>query len=394
MLLRILVLVYLSFSPWLTRASGPPVLIGFDGEFGLTNSTSAQAIERGILIAIDEINRAGGVLGGRQLELISRDNRSVTARGIRNLKDFAVMPGMVAMFVGRFSPVALEYVDLAHDLKMILLDPWAAADAITNNGHLPNFAFRVSLKDSLAMPTILRHALSKDARRIGLLLPNTSWGRSNLDAANQYFLQSQEPHSVGIEWYQWGDQSMLERYQALRTAGAEAIAFVANDSEAVILCREVAALPEDQRIPIISHWGVTGGNFASLVKSDLDKIDFSVVQTFSFFLSDPQMVNRVMEVYQRLFGISRPEEVESPVGVGHAYDLTHLLAQAIQSAGTVERSAVRDALEQVSNYRGLVKHFTQPFTPTNHDALGIEDIFMARYRSSDGAIIPITKKLH
>ena len=162
----------------------------------------------------------------------------------------------------------------------------------------------------------------------------------------------------------------------------------------MILCREVAALPEDQRIPIISHWGVTGGNFASLVKSDLDKIDFSVVQTFSFFLSDPQMVNRVMEVYQRLFGISRPEEVESPVGVGHAYDLTHLLAQAIQSAGTVERSAVRDALEQVSNYRGLVKHFTQPFTPTNHDALGIEDIFMARYRSSDGAIIPITKKLH
>ncbi|HRX70556.1 MAG TPA: hypothetical protein P5329_05195, partial [Candidatus Competibacteraceae bacterium] len=86
-----------------------PIYLGFDGEFGVEQSTSAQAIERGILIAIDEINRAGGVLGGRPLRLISKDNRAVTARGVKNLKEFAKMPDLVAMFVGRFSPVVLEY---------------------------------------------------------------------------------------------------------------------------------------------------------------------------------------------------------------------------------------------------------------------------------------------
>lgn len=391
MIMRLFLLICLSCSPLMLRASEPrPVLIGFDGEFGLLNSTSAQAIERGILIAIDEINRGGGVLGGRQLKLVSRDNRSVTARGIRNLRNLAQMPDMVAMFVGRFSPVALEYVDLAHELKMILLDPWAAADAITNNGHQPNFAFRVSLKDSLAMPAMFRHALSKGTRRVGLLLANSSWGRSNLAAANRYFLNSREPKSVGIEWYQWGEEKMLAKYQALRAAGAEAIVFVANDREAVILCREIAVLPEDERIPIISHWGVTGGNFASLVGDDLDKIDFSVVQTFSFFTADPEMVKRVTEVSERLFGIARIEELASPVGIGHAYDLTHMLAQAIELAGSTERSAVRDALEQVKDYRGLVKYFAQPFTPANHDALGVEDVFMARYRPADGAIVPLS----
>ena len=381
-----------SYAPPLLSADGPmPVLIGLDAEFGLVNSTSAQAIERGILIAIDEINHAGGVLGGRSLKLLSRDNRSVTARGIRNLKDFAQMPDMVAMFVGRFSPVVLEYVDLAHELEMILLDPWAAADAVTSSGHQPNFAFRVSLKDSLAMPIMFRHALSKQVKRVGLLLPNSSWGRSNLAAANRYYLESQEPRSSGIQWYQWGDQTMLEKYQALRAAGAEAIVFVANDSEAVILCREVAALPEDQRVPIISHWGVTGGNFASLIRDDLDKLDFSVVQTFSFFKADPEIVERVMGVSARLFGISRFEELESPVGVGHAYDLTHLLARAIDLAGTTKRGAVRDALEQVTDYRGLVKYFAQPFTPVKHDALDADDVFMARYRPIDGVIVPLTK---
>ena len=58
-----------------------PVYLGLDGEFGVEQSTSAQAIERGILTAIDEINRAGGVLKGRPLQLVSKDNRSVTARG-------------------------------------------------------------------------------------------------------------------------------------------------------------------------------------------------------------------------------------------------------------------------------------------------------------------------
>ena len=267
--MRILIVLTMLFAiaaPAVIIADEPePVLIGLDAEFGLQNSTSAQAIERGILIAIDEINRAGGVLAGRPLELVTKDNRSVTARGIRNLKLFAEMPNLVAMFAGRFSPVVLEYVGLAHDLKMILLDPWAAADAITNNGRKPNYAFRVSLKDSLAMPAMFRHAQGKGVKQVGLLLPNTSWGRSNLSAANRYYVNSPAPRSVAIAWYQWGEQTMVEKYQTLRAAGAEAIIFVANDSEAVILCREVAALPVDQRVPIISHWGVTGGDFATLI---------------------------------------------------------------------------------------------------------------------------------
>jgi branched-chain amino acid transport system substrate-binding protein len=367
-----------------------PVYVGLDAEFSLQNSTSAQAIERGILIAIDEINRAGGVLGGRPMGLISKYNRSVTARGIRNLKDFAELPDMEAVYVGRFSAVVLEYVGLAHDLRMILLDPWAAADAITHNGRGPNFAFRLSLKDSLAMPTMFRHALNKGVQRVGLLLPNTSWGRSNLAAATKYSQETPHPRSVATAWYQWGDQSMLEKYQALRAAGAEAIVFVANDTEAVVLCRELARLPADQRVPIISHWGVTGGNFASLIGDDLDKIDFSVVQTFSFFNAEQEMLERVLAVSKRLFDLSRIEEIESPVGVGHAYDLTHILARAIDIAGTTDRGAVRDALEQVKNYRGLVKSFDRPFTPSNHDALGPDDVFMATYRS-DGAIVPLGK---
>ena len=53
----------------------PPLLIGIDAEFGLQRSTSAQAIQLGAQVAINEINAIGGLPGGRKLQLAIRDNR-------------------------------------------------------------------------------------------------------------------------------------------------------------------------------------------------------------------------------------------------------------------------------------------------------------------------------
>ncbi|UUX96185.1 ABC transporter substrate-binding protein [Aquabacterium sp. J223] len=145
--------------PFRLRAQGSrPVLLGIDGEFGLANSTSAQAVERGVRIAAAQLNAAGGVLGGRPLEVVTRDHRSIPARGIRNLEEFRAMPDLVAVFGGRFSPVVIEQLPLLKAAGMPFLAVWSAADAIVDNGSVPNYVFRLSLRDSLAMPFMMRAA--------------------------------------------------------------------------------------------------------------------------------------------------------------------------------------------------------------------------------------------
>ncbi|HNJ50761.1 MAG TPA: ABC transporter substrate-binding protein, partial [Accumulibacter sp.] len=173
-----LVLAMTTVNAW--PNSGPPVLIGLDAEFSWPGSTSAQAIEKGILIAVDEINRRGGVLGGRPLQLIKKDNGTVPARSIRNLRDLAETPELVAAFCGRFSPTVIEAMETVHALKLILLDPWAAADIITDNTYSPSYAFRLSLRDSYAMPSLLRYGRNQGIRTFGMMALNTTWGRSNL----------------------------------------------------------------------------------------------------------------------------------------------------------------------------------------------------------------------
>jgi branched-chain amino acid transport system substrate-binding protein len=367
-----------------------PVLIGVDGEFGLVDSTSAQAVTLGIRIAVTEINRSGGVLGGRPLEIVTRDHRSIPARGIRNIEEFAAMKNMVAVFGGRFSPVIIEELPKLKETKLLFMAPWSSADIIVDNGMQPNYIFRLSLRDSLAMPKMLQTAAERKFSKVGLLLTNTSWGRSNLAAATRYVDKSGTPEIVQTAWYNFTEKTLLPQYKNLLNAGAQAIVLVANDDEAATLVREMAGLPENQRIPILSHWGVTGGEFVKQAGPALQQVDFSIIQTFSFFNADKKMLERFMKTAREVAGIERIDDIKAPVGVAHAYDLTHILARAINMAGSAERPAVRDALEKIREHKGLVKHYAPPFTPTRHEALSPKELLMARYRS-DGVLVPTAK---
>ncbi len=368
----------------------PPVLIGLDAEFGHRTSTSAQAVRQGLEIAIAEINQSGGVLGGRPLELVIRDNRSLPARGLDNLRELAAIPDLVAVFGGKFSPIYMEVLPTAHELGILLMDPWGSADGITEHDFRPSYSFRLSLKDSWAAPVMLRHALERyQARKLGVFLPNTAWGRSNQAAISRAAAANGQT-LVGEKWYNWGDKSFSDDYQELRAAGAQAIVLVANEAEGSTLAREVAALPPADRLPIVSHWGVTGGKFAELAGAGLDELDFAVVQTYSFVGRDDPAARRVLAALRERYGITGAEAVKSPVGVAHAYDLMHLLAQAIEWAGSTDRAAVRTALENLGPYDGLIRHYDHPFTPERHDALSPAEVFMARF-TADDRILPIPR---
>ncbi|KJU84398.1 ABC-type branched-chain amino acid transport [Candidatus Magnetobacterium bavaricum] len=63
---------------------------------------------------------------------------------------------------------------------------------------------------------------------------------------------------------------------------------------------------------------------------------------------------------------------------------------AINNAKTFDRASIRDALEDIKHYNGLVKTYAPPFTKTRHDALDVNDYFMATY-DANGAIVPMNK---
>ncbi len=370
-----------------TASDDKPIRIGLNAEVGHISSTSDDAIRQGMLIAIDEINGRGGILGGRKLELVVRDNRAVPARALANFKELAAIPDLVGVFCGKFSSAILDSLPYIHEAGLPLLDPWAANDKVVDNGFAPNFAFRLSLKDSWAIPAMMNYASRRGFDKVGPLLVNTSWGRNNNNIIRKF---AGAPHGVSVlepQWFNYGDKTLMPQYQALRNAGAKAILLVAIESESALLIREVAALPPAQRLPIISHWSIAGGDMRALAGDALSKVDVAFVQTFDLHTNRSAKARRVLATARKLFNIRSFKEVKSPAGLAHAYDLTHILAMAVEKAGSTDRRKVRDALEQVAGYDGLIRYYDRPFTPSRHEALGPEIVFMARF-ARDGTIRP------
>ena len=296
------------------------------------------------------------------------------------------MPELVAVLGGRFSPVIIEQLPLLREAQLPFMAVWSSADAIVDNGSKPNYVFRVSLRDSLAMPFMLETAAKRGLARVGLLLTNTAWGRSNLAAAERFSLRASVPRITDVAWYNWQEPSLLERYVKLIDGGASAVVLVANDDEAAVLVREMGTLPRAKRVPIISHWGVTGGRFVESCGSALRDIDFSVVQTFSFFRAAPEPLARFMRT-AAAFKLHKVDDIVSPVGVAHAYDAVHLLALAIQKARSTARPAIREALEQLPAHQGLVRRYAPAFSPERHEAFDGQQLLLARYRD-DGVLVP------
>ena len=371
--------ILLLFAAGTARPDTGKIYIGLNAEIGHLTSTSDDAIRQGIQIAIDEVNRSGGVLGGRKLELIVRDNRAVPARAAEHLKEMAGIKDFVAVFCGKFSSAFIESMPLIHEERLVLLDPWAANDKLIENGYSPNYAFRLSLKDSWAVPAMMGYARKRGFPKVGLLMVNTSWGRNNHEVAKRYLAANPGISVVDTQWFNYGDSSLMAQYLSIRKAGANAVVYIGIEPEGAILVKEVAALSPEQRLPIVSHWSVSGGDFPAMTGGALEKVDLAFVQTFDLHHDRRKRTQQLLAVANRLFNIKSFTEVKSPCGLAHAYDLTRILAMAIEKAGSTDRKKVRDALERLGRYEGLIRVYDPPFTPARHEALSPENVFMARY---------------
>lgn len=371
----------------LVRANS--IIVGLDADMSAGSAKAGEAIRRGILLAIDEINAAGGVLG-RALTLKVRDHRGNPARGVDNMEEFAKIENLAAVVGGLHTPVALAELKTIHRSNILFLVPWAAGTPVVDNGYSPNYVFRVSVRDQHAGGFLVNQIVKRGFKRPGLLLERTGWGRSN-EKAMTAAIELQGLPKAPVAWFNWGTKSMSASIEMLARSGVDVVLLVANAPEGKAVIREMARRPRDKRLPIVSHWGITGGNFFSDTAADLAAVDLTFLQTYSFFDPPfPGKARRFFDAYCRKFGgCSSPADVIAPVGTAHAYDLIHLLKQAIDKAGTIDREKVRAALETLERHEGLVRIYDPPFTRDAHDALDASDFRLCRFDRS-GAIVPVS----
>ena len=366
-----------------------PVVLAIDADMSVSAPAAGEAIKRGAQLAIEQINAAGGLLG-REIHLEVHDHRGNPARGRDTIDMLGQRPDVLAVIGGVHTPVALHELELIHRYGLIYLGAWAAGTGIVANGYEPNYVFRVSVRDEYAGEFLVEQAAATGTRRLGMLLERTGWGRSNEKAITA------GARAAGVEicataWVNWGEQSVETQVASLVDATCDTVILVANAPEGAVAVRDIAALDADRRPAVISHWGISSGDFVDRVGRDvLAEVDLRVLQTFSFSSDLPSVrSSELLSDYRRMFGEDiQPRNIEAPVGIAHAYDLVHLLARGVELAGSLDRGSVRRAMEQIDNHVGIMRTYAPPFTASRHDALDASSFILARY-AADGALEPV-----
>jgi branched-chain amino acid transport system substrate-binding protein len=140
-------------------------------------------------------------------------------------------------------------------------------------------------------------------------------------------------------------------------------------------------------VPIVSHWGPSGGRFTELAGPSAEKVHF--IQTFSFSGNSSPKAAAVLDALKKKYPeIKSLADVTPAVGIANAYDAMHLTALAIAKAGSTEGPKIREGFYAIDKYEGLIKSYQKPFTPANHDALAASDYLFTYFKGDE--ILPLT----
>jgi branched-chain amino acid transport system substrate-binding protein len=380
-------LVTIALAAALPAIAQEPIKIGLVTALSGQSARAGEALTRGLQVAIDELNAKGGVLKGRKFELVRRDDESIPAKGVIAARELYFKEKVAVLFGGLDSPVALAIVPIANENKLPFMDPWAAGTPITKNGAKDNYVFRVSAVDEIVDKAMLQYAQKTfNAKNCGMILVNNPWGESNEKGLRAALSEKGVKHA-GIEKFEGNDIDVVPQLSRLKAAGADCLFLVGNvgpSSQVVKSLDRMGWMP-----PIVSHWGPAGGRFTELAGPSAKNVHF--VQTYSFFGKQSPVGDKVLKALMAKYpDIKGPGDVTPAVGVANAYDAMMLTAIAIEKAGSTQGKAIRDGYYKIDRYEGLIKTYTKPFSPEQHDALNEHDYVWAQF--IDNQIVPVGMK--
>lgn len=314
----------------------PPIRVGALYALSGAGTTYGQSARRGLEMAVAEINQGEGILG-RPVE-IHLEDEGTPERAVGRVRRL-VRENQVDLLIGLdSSAVAEAVVPVLPQLERILMVTHAASPRIT--GELFNhYVFRCSIaahqnaRAGALLVAPLRH------QRWTTLGPDYSFGYFSWAYFSRY-LQELKP---GVEIMQEvffhppGGEDLTPWIRGAMRSGPEAIWVSSWGGDLVTLIRQGKVLGLFDRYPVYMELGAALEVLEALREEMPEGL--WVGTRYWFRWSDTPANRRFVEAFHRRYG-SYPS-----YNAQNAYAGMHLLAQAVNQAGTLEPEAVIRGLE-------------------------------------------------
>ncbi len=356
-------------------AEEQPWIIGLSTDLSSHGAHAGGALYRGIQLAIEDINKKGGLLG-RPLRLVAHDNAANAQLAARDLGDLARHSTLVGIIGGIHSGIIADLLPAIHEQQIPYLIPWAPSPGLLQHDYQPSYTFRSSLPDTQSVPFLLEQA-RKTGGKIALLIEHSYGGKSS-EAILKPLLAKFPSGSIETIPLEIGDPRLTTRLKQLDEGEFSAVVLLAHFGEGMPVIQHVARMK--RKIPVFAHWNLICGDLPGRLGKELAQIDLRFVQPL--LMEDARRrpaLAAADRLYRQRFSLPAEQAVPAAIGTWQAYDLTQLLARAATRAKSGDRPRIRDALESLPAYTGIMQDYAPAFKPGRHEALDGIHQRMARF---------------
>lgn len=325
-------------------AEKPPgaegIRIGFFGALTGPTATFAQSGRNGVQMAVEELNAAGGVLGGKHIELLVEDDRGEASEAASAVSKLITRDHVVALIGEQASSRTIAAAPIAQSYGVPMISPTSTSADVTKKG---DYIFRVCFTDPYQGAV-----LSSFAREN--LKANTA--AQLVDVRNDYsvglaqaFRESFEKAGGRIlaeQNYSEGDSDFSAQLTAIRPLDPDVLVVPGYYTDAGLIARQAKAL--GIRATLL---GGDGWDSPKLTEIGGDTVEGAYFSNH-YSVDDPSpAVQQFVAAYRKKYG-ANPDSIAAL-----SYDAARLLADAIRRAGSTEGKRMRDALAETKDFSGV-----------------------------------------
>ncbi len=330
-----------------------PIKIAVVGPLTGDFAEYGTGFKNAVVLHAKQINEAGGVLGGRQIEIVSFDDKNSgeeaasIAERIAGNKDIVGVIGHFASGVSMAAAPTYEEVGIAE------ISPSASHPDYSSMGEYifrNNSLINVEANENLNMAADLFHA-----KRVAVLAVKTDWGVKTADILiNDLAAKRDDLEIVGYEEILDGLTDFSSTITKLRSYKPDTIIVCAMYNILGPFANQYKDV--DPNINLIGFSNAYSEQLIKLAQEDGNGIVLPAV----FFHESPEAkVRNFVDAYMADYDGKIPSSLTA-----QAYDSLGMFAQAIEEAGTADRTAIKDQLYKIK-YDGVAG---QSYFDANGDA--------------------------
>jgi branched-chain amino acid transport system substrate-binding protein len=311
------------------------------GEFAsLTGSTASfgQSSHRGTLMAMEEVNGRGGVLG-RKVRLVTEDDQSRAGEAATVVRKLISRERIVGLLGEVASSRSLEAAPICQQEKVPMISPASTNPRVTEVG---DYIFRVCFIDPFQGTVLAKFANSRGWKRVAIL---TDVKQDYSVGLSQFFKQTfvgLGGQVIGEQSYSSGDKDFKAQLTAIKAMEPDAVLSSGYYTEAGLIARQARDLGVN--VPFL---GGDGWDSPSLVEVAGKAIEGSFFSNH-FSAEDPApAIQEFLRRYRERF----KDEPDAMAALG--YDSAMILVDAIERAGTTEATALKTAISATKSFSGV-----------------------------------------